>query len=77
MDQGQLAQTGAALALRQAGTGQEANQLRDPGNHDWLPTSSFTEWVPVQENWPNGSGMYRLTGKGQWKNSANSHNNPC
>lgn len=47
MDQGQLAQIRAALALGQAGTGQEANQLRDPGNHDWLPTSSSTEWVPV------------------------------
>lgn len=47
MDQGQLAQIRAALALGQAGTGQEANQLRDPGNHDWLPTSSSTKWVPV------------------------------
>lgn len=43
MDQGQLAQIRAALALGQAGTGQEANKLRDPGNHNWLPTSSSTE----------------------------------
>lgn len=61
-----------------AETEHKASQLRpwEP----WLaPYQFFHQMNPgVGELlWPNSSAMYWLTGKGQWKNSASFHNNPC